>query len=346
MRVGKAAIILLGLALALAAAFPAFCAQPAGVKNFHVFILDSQAGLPYDEICAAVLTSLAEAGYSEGKNLQVTIRYADNDVKRGERLLAELAKTPADVVLAVGTPAALAAKNVLYGKRQPVVFASVTDPVGGGMIRAFGGSPGENFTGVSYPVPVKARLKFLRRLMPKAKTLGVIYADMPQSHSYNRWLENLAKSDPEFKGVKFLFRQVPLYAGEEGELKMAALVRRHVQELDGKVDAYLNPCDQLGARKPFSSAVYAAAKHPLIGLVRDDVMDRWGATAAIYPSHASIGRQAALMVTKLFAGKRVADVPAEWPQKFGIAVDLRKAKRFGIEVPVELLQMAGENIVR
>jgi putative ABC transport system substrate-binding protein len=182
--------------------------------------------------------------------------------------------------------------------------------------------------------------------MPKARTLAVIYADMPQSHSYNRWLEGLVKNDPEFKDIKLVFRQVPLYQGEAGENRMAALVKRHVQELDGKVDAYLTPCDQLGARKPFASAVSATSRRPLIGLVRDDVMERWGAMASIYPSHASIANQSASMVVKLFAGKKIAEIPAEWPQKFGIAVDLRKAKRFGIEVPVELLQMAGENIVR
>jgi putative tryptophan/tyrosine transport system substrate-binding protein len=53
-----------------------------------------------------------------------------------------------------------------------------------------------------------------------------------------------------------------------------------------------------------------------------------------------------VMIKDLFEGKKVSDIVPEWPHKFGVAVDLKKAKRFGIDIPVELLQMAGENIVR
>jgi putative ABC transport system substrate-binding protein len=52
------------------------------------------------------------------------------------------------------------------------------------------------------------------------------------------------------------------------------------------------------------------------------------------------------MIIQFFEGKTASQVMPEWPHKFGIAVDLRKAKQFGIEVPIEMLQMAGENIIR
>lgn len=315
-------------------------------KTFKLLILDSQKGNPYDEVRTSLLAALATFGYTEGTNLKATILFSGNDVKAGERILNAELKNAYDVIFVGGTAATLSAKNVLYGKTQCVVFGSPTDPVGIGVIHDFTSKPVANFTGICYPVPVKTRLKFLRRLMPKAKTFGLIYADMPQSHSYNKWIENLLKNDPEFKDIRIIYRAVPLVTRENGDRTMATNSKKFIQELDAKVDAYIKPCDQMGTRSNFAEVVYATSKKPLIGLVKDDVMGKWGATATIYPSHESIGNQSARMIKELFEGKKVRDIMPEWPHKYGVAVDLHKAKQFGIDVPVEVLQMAGENIIR
>ncbi len=314
-------------------------------KIFKLLILDSQKGHPYNEVRASLLKALANYGYLEGKNLKTTIMFSGNNVREGERILNDELKNSYDVIFVGGTAATLSAKNALYGKTQPVIFASPTDPVGIGVIQDFNSKPVANFTGVCYPVPVKSRLKFIRRLMPTARTFGLIYADMPQSHSYNKWIEKLLRTDPEFKDIKIIFRSVPLVTGEHGGKIMAVNAKKYIQELDSKVDAYITPCDQMGTRKDFSKMVYSTSHKPLIGLVKDDVMKKWGAVATIYPSHASIGFQAAGMIKELFEGKKISDILPEWPHRYGVALDLNKAKKFGIDVPVELLQMAGENII-
>lgn len=321
----------------------AFSKEP---KTFKLLIMDSQEGNPYNEVRASLLKTLGQFGYVEGHNLKTVVKYSGNDIKAGERILTQEVAKSYDVVFVGGTAATISAKNILFGTSQRVVFGSPTDPVGIGVINDFVSKPNANFTGVCYPVPVKTRLRFLKSLMPKAKIFGLIYADMPQSHSYNKWLENLLKNDPEFKGIKLLLRPVPLVTGENGDRHMAANAKRFIHELDAVVDAYIKPCDQMGTRRHFSEVVYATSKRPLIGLVKDDVMGRWGATAVIYPSHESIGIQTAKMIKGLFEGKRINEITPEWPQKYGVAVDLRKAKQFGLDIPVEVLQMAGENIVR
>lgn len=319
---------------------------PQSSKAFKLLILDSQKGNPYDEVRGSLMTSLAGLGYTEGKNLKTTVMFSGNDLKAGERILKDEVKNDYDVIFVGGTAATIAAKNTLYGNAQRVVFGSPTDPVGIGVIKDFHARPSANFTGVCYPVPVKSRLKFLRRLMPKARTFGMIYVDMPQSKSYNRWIEQLLKSDPEFKDIKFVYRSVPLVTGENGDRAMALQAKKYLAELDAKVDAYVKPCDQMGTRSNFSELVFGTSKKPLIGLVKDDVMANWGATAVLFPSHESIGHQAARMIKLLFEGKQVGDIVPEWPHQYGVAVDLKKAKRFGMEIPVEVLQMAGEHIVR
>lgn len=324
------------------------CMGQDGAKVHHLLILDSQQGHPYDEVRTALAGALAAQGYVEGRNLRTTLQVTGNDVGAGERILREeLRKNRYDVIFTGGTAATISAKNLLLGDMsQRVVFAAPTDPVGIGVIRDFASPPYANFTGVCYPVPLQARLKFIKRLLPGARTFGLIHADMPQSTSCNQWLRNLVANDPEFRQLKILFRSVPLITGENGDKRMAEAALPHIRELDPQVDAYIKPNDQMGTRRPFAEVLYRNATKPLIGITRDDVMGGWGSTAVIYPSHASIGEQAARMIGELFSGKNVADIVPEWPKKYGFAVDLSKARQFNITVPIELLQLAGDNIVK
>ncbi|MFA7279418.1 MAG: ABC transporter substrate binding protein [Sterolibacterium sp.] len=318
------------------------------IRTYRLLILDSQLGNPYDEIRGALLKTLEEYGYVPGKNLRINLQVSGNDVKKGEAVLRqELGQGHYDVVLVGGTAATISAKNVLHGdRRQAVVFAAPTDPVGIGVIKDFTSKPVANFTGICYPVPVTARLRFIRQLMPQARSFGFVYADMPQSHSYVQWLKEQLEKNPEFGNIQVVFRKVPLVTGEHGDQQMAEAAEKHVRELDASVDAFIKPVDQMGTRRNFSEMVYRAASKPLIGLVKDDVMARWGATAVVYAAHASIGKQAARMIRDLFEGKAVAEILPEWPREYGFAVDLAKARQFGLNVPVEVLQMAGENIIK
>ncbi len=341
-------LALCALCALLALTCSPICMSQESGRVFKLLILDSQRGHPYDEVRSALVEALKGHGYVEGRNLRTTLQFTGNDTGRGERILRdELKQNRYDVIFAGGTVATISAKNVLLGDMsQRVVFAAPTDPVGIGVVKDFVSPPYANFTGVCYPVPPKARLKFIKRLLPRAKTFALIHADMPQSASYNEWLRNLVANDPEFKQLKILFRSVPLITGEDGDKLMAEAAIRLIKELDPQVDAYIKPNDQMGTRRPFAEVVYRTATKPLIGITRNDVMDHWGSTAVIYPSHASIGEQAARMISELFLGKNVADIVPEWPKKYGFAVDLSKARQFNITVPIELLQLAGDNIVK
>ncbi len=321
-------------------------AAPVSGHVYRLLALDSQFGSPYADVYAALLDTLESYGYRKGENLSITHESAGNDIARGEEILRQLSEEGYDVIYVGGTVSTIAAKNVLFQHQQPVVFASTTDPVGIGVIDGFNQVPKANFTGVCYPVPVKARLRFIHALFPQAKRYGLVYADMPQSQSYNSWLSSNLQEDPLLKGIEILFRPVPLVKGEAGDATMTQLARPIVHELEQQVDLFISANDQLGARQSFSNLIRKHTDKPLIGIVRSDVMDDWGAFAAVFPSHESIGRQAANMIQKLFEGESVEQIEPEWPREYGYAVDLKKAQGYGVSLPVGILQLAGENIVR
>ncbi|MCG7981475.1 MAG: hypothetical protein JAY90_01855 [Candidatus Thiodiazotropha lotti] len=150
-------------------------------KVYRLLILDSQVGSPYEDVRNSLIDTLLERGYRQGDNLVITHYYIDNSVSLGMEILKREIKENYDVIYVGGTVATISAKNTLFESDVPVVFGAPTDPIGIGVIDGFDQPPKVNFTGVSYPVPVKSRFLFLRQLIPNVRKVGLIYADMPQS---------------------------------------------------------------------------------------------------------------------------------------------------------------------
>ena len=315
-------------------------------KSYKMLIIDGQDAEPYKSARETMLKTLEKEGFKKGQNLEYDYFAIGNDVKKAEEVLNANLKNNYDVIFVNGTVPTIAAKNVGFNKAAyNFVFACVTDPVGIGVIKDFKSNPTANFTGVSYPVPVESRFKFIKQVFPKAKIFALIYADMPQSHSYKSWVEELLKTK-EYKDLKVIFESVPLVTGDEGGRKMADETKKIIKKLDSSVDAFIIPNDQMGVQKFFAQAVFETATKPLVGLNLKDIMEEWGAIATIYPSHESMGEQAAGMIKKIFEGKSIKTIPAEQPKKSGFAFNLKLAKKFGINIPVQLLQLAGQNIVK
>lgn len=316
-------------------------------KHYRLLIMNSQTGEPYNSTRVAMLDSLAQSGYIEGKNLTIVSHSIGNDRNLGHEILKKELGKAYDVVFVNGTLMTLAAKESAFGTGlQPFVFACVTDPVGIGVINSFDEPPPANFTGVSYPVPVDQRLDFVRKLLPQVKRIGLVYADMPQSHSYRSWLEEQLSENPDFKDLQILYRSVPLETGEAGSLHMAKNAETFIRELDPQVDLFISPNDQMGVRAPYAVRVFQIATRPLIGIGRKDVTEGWGASASIYPSLQSAGYQAAEMIRRLFEGESIERIHSEWTAEFGYAFDLHKARRFGLQIPGEWLNKARGNVVR
>lgn len=334
----------LSFSLLITASF-LIAAMPVSAQK-KILVIDTQkTGWPAD--AAVARKKYLEAnGFVEGKNLTVTTVSVENDeAKASATLAAELPKNY-DVIVLNGTIPGRAAKKAAFGTKQPFVFAGITDPVGVGVIADFKSAPTANFTGVSFPVPVKSRLSFIKQVMPKVQKIGLIFADMPQSHSYKKWLDDALAADPALKGIQVLYRMVPAVTGETGPQQMADAAKAYVTELNALVDLFISPNDQMGVSKQFVVMMDKTAKKPLCGLGRADVMDGLGATMSIFPAFDTFGVQSGRMIAEILKGKKVSDLVPEWPKQNGVAFDLDRAKKFGISVPVGLIELAGQNVVR
>jgi ABC-type uncharacterized transport system substrate-binding protein len=93
---------------------------------------------------------LRDLGYIEGKNITIEYRNADGKIERYSDLASDLVSLKVDVIFVPSTPGALAAKNAT--KTIPIVFTSVGDPVGNGLVASLA-RPGGNITGLSTLAP-------------------------------------------------------------------------------------------------------------------------------------------------------------------------------------------------
>lgn len=313
---------------------------------YHLLLISSEKGEPYQSVIQAMFSRLGEQGYSDMKKLTTTSYSLDHYPGRARSILRKEANHRFDLVVVMGTIGTIALKDLIWDHpRYPnVLFSTVTDPVGIGVIENFSSPPQHNFTGVAFLVPVKERFLFIRRVMPKARIFGLIYSDMPQSHSYNQWVRNLVIHDPDFKDYKILFREVPFAKSKGGKIRMGDESIRFIKELNHQVDLFLSPQDQMALQPFFPKNVYKYGTKPLVGVGYHDVMERRGATMAIFPTPRKLGKQTADMVLKFLNGANPREVIPEETREYSISFDMDKVRQFGLTIPEDLLKKAGNNI--
>jgi putative ABC transport system substrate-binding protein len=167
---------------------------------------------------AALHQGLSETGYIEGQNLAIEYRWAEGRYEQLPALAADLVGRKIDVIAALSTPSALAAKNAT--STIPIVFA-VADAVAAGFVASLA-RPGGNLTGVSVLIVelMPKRLEVLTELVPQARVIALLVnPDNPNTEPMIRDVQEAARA----KGVRLHILKAG--APEELETAFATLVQ-------------------------------------------------------------------------------------------------------------------------
>jgi putative tryptophan/tyrosine transport system substrate-binding protein len=318
------------LILLLGGAMTAASALGAQQKAMQVIgFLGSTSPGPYAPFVAAFHQGLSEAGYVEGQNVAIEYRWAEGRYERLPALAADLVGRKVDVIVASGTPPALAAKTAT--STIPIVF-NVGDPVELGLVVSLA-RPGGNLTGLSN-IAIELnpkRLELLSELVPQA---GVIALLVNQNNPNTERNIEEVQSTALAKGV-----QLPiLKAGAEGEIDAAfeALVQLRAGALVVATDPFLNSRrDQL---------VALASRHAVPAIYYWREFAAAGGLISYGPSIGAAYRQLGVYAGKILKGAKPADLPVQQPTTFELVVNLKTAKELGITVPQSILGRADEVI--
>ena len=276
---------------------------------------------------AAFRQGLAEAGFVDGQNVTIELRWADNHFDRLPTLAVDLVQRQVNVIAATGGPlAALAAKAATT--TIPIVFTSGADPVAAGLVASLS-RPGGNITGMSlfYAELGEKRLQLLRDLMPKTDLIAFLV-------------------NPKYAEGQAQLKDVPAAAGRLGQqlnvLNVASL--NEVEAAFASLGPHM-PDGLLVGSDPFFSGVREriikfASDHKLPAMYYDRAFVDLGGLMSYATDVKEMYRQAGIYTARILKGEKPADLPVIQPSKFEFAINLKTAKAQGIEVPGHVQQLA------
>ena len=281
------------------------------------------------QLIDAFLQGLHEAGYVEGRNVQVAFHWAGGIYERLAPLARSLVGRQAAVIVAAGDPVSATAAMAATPS-TPIVFTAIDDPVGTGLVTALD-RPGGNVTGVSLSIDTLGpkRLACLHALVPTARLIALLVnPDVPQALSCVRDLEVAAASVGQ--------EVVVVEAGTDGDLDaaFAALIRQGAHAL------IVQPGPFFDSRRHRLAALAGRHEVPAIYGHRDYA--KAGGLMSYGPSMADNYRKAGVYTGRILKGERPADLSILRPTKFELVINLTTARRLGIDIPPALLASADD----
>ncbi len=274
---------------------------------------------------------MRDLGYVEGKTIVVDRRSADGDFARLPDLAAEIVKNRPDVMVAISTSSAIAAKQAT--STIPIVVVGASDPVAAGLVGNLA-HPGGNVTGTSTQsaAVVGKVLELIRLIRPGAKRVAVLWDPINAISQQLRLGETLLAA----ARLNLLVRIFEVRTRDELERTFAALRPE-------PPDAVLVAGDTFFLANAERLAELAlAGRLPVLSTSRQ--MTEAGILASYGANLKVIARRSAEYVHKILKGAKPGDLPVELPTKFELVINLRTANALGIAVPAAVLSRADEVI--
>jgi putative tryptophan/tyrosine transport system substrate-binding protein len=292
-----------------------------------VGFLNSASAQGYASMAAAFKQGLKESGYSDGRNVTIEYRWADDNNERLPAFAADLASRRVDVIFAnsPSIAAALAATKTI-----PIIFNSGDDPVRLGFVASLN-RPGGNATGVtifSNELAAK-RLDFLRELVPHSKSIAVlINLDFGPSARFRADVEAAARA---------LGLAAPtLQASNPGEIETA-----FNNLAQTRPDALLvGPGPFLDSHREL--LVFLAAKISIPAGYETRASALAGGLVSYGADVGDAYRQAGVYAGRILKGEKPADLPVLQATKLELVINLKTAKALGLDLPAKILAVADE----
>ncbi|KVH68166.1 ABC transporter substrate-binding protein [Burkholderia cepacia] len=275
-----------------------------------------------DAIRDGVRAELKAEGYGDDK-LKWEYQSAQGNTGTAAQIARKFVGDQPDVIVAIATPAAQAV--VASTKSVPVVYSGVTDPVAAQLVKGWGPS-GTNVTGVSDKLPLDRQVALIKRVVPNAKTVGMVY------------------NPGEANSVVVVKALKEILAKQGMTLKEAAAPRTvdigpAAKSLIGKVDViYTNTDNNVVSAYEALVKVANEAKIPLVAGDTDSV--KRGGIAALGINYGDLGRQTGKVVARILKGEKPGAIASETSSNLELFANTGAAAKQGVTLAPDLLKDA------
>ena len=272
------------------------------------------------------LKGLADAGFVDGQN--VTVIYENGQASQDicASIADKFVADKVDLMLGIATPAVLS----LAGKTDttPILGTAVTDYVGARLANS-NEAPGFNVSGTTDMNPVADQIRLIKRFMPEAKTVGILYtgSEINSQTQVKMALEEIAAQGME---------AVEVTVNNSNDVQQA------VQSLNDRVDVIYLPTDNI-----ISSSIAIVAEEAMKAGIPlscgEEAQVKGGGTFTLGVSYLRLGEQTGQMAAQILKGEaKVGEMPIQSQTDFEFLVNKTACDALGLTIPEDLLAFAVE----
>jgi putative ABC transport system substrate-binding protein len=275
---------------------------------------------------AAFVRGLADLGWVVDRNIAIEFRYGAGNAEKNRTLAKELVSLKPDVIFVNSTSATAAVQHET--STIPVVFATVSDPVGSGFVASLA-RPGGNITGfVNVEGSIAGKwLGLLKEVAPAIRAVGLMYN--PSTATYFEYYLKPFEAAAEAAGLKHF----PLPVSNVVEIEQAFETRKSGDGIVLMSDPFMTVNAALTNEKALQFRV------PVVSGV-----SHGGSLISYAPNTEDLFRRSAAYVDRILRGTSTAELPVQLPTKFDLVINLKTARALGLTVPQTLIAEADDVI--
>jgi putative tryptophan/tyrosine transport system substrate-binding protein len=278
---------------------------------------------------AAFLKGLAESGYIEGKDVALEYRWANFKQELLPQLASDLVRRKVNIIFAATPQAVVATRNATTS--IPIVAVDLeSDPVAKGYVTSLA-RPGGNLTGMFLDLPELSgkQVGLLKEIVPRLSRIAIF--GNPDLNA-----AQFAATETAVRALALEAEVMEVRVADDFEPAFEAARTKHVE---GGI-LLSSPLVFVASKQIGEIAI--AKRLPLISLF--GVFPKSGGLIAYGPNVADIFRICGGYVAKILHGDKPSDLPIQRPQKFDLVINLKTAAALGVDVPLQLQQLADEVI--
>jgi len=270
---------------------------------------------------------LRKLGWIEGRNIRIDFRYASDDPARIRALAAELLGLKPDLMVSNSNFITTILQSEVHG--TPLVFVSVSDPIGSGFVKDLA-QPGGNVTGFANFQPTMGGkwLEKLGEIAPQITHVGLVLHPEPPNIGYLKSAEAAAPS------LKINLVDLPVHNSAE--------IERAIMTFASEAHGGLIIAPNVVTFANSDLIVALAGRYRLPAIYPFAFYAKQGGLISYGFDAADQFRQGAVYADKILRGAKPSELPVQHPTKFELVINLKTAKVLGLEVPLQLLQLADE----
>lgn len=329
----KKSLITSILCLSLGAALLSGCgsktggsADTNGEKTYTIGITQYAEHGSLDNCREGFLEGLKAAGFEEGKNLNIEFQNAQADSGAASQIASQFVSDKVDLICAIATPSAQSCINAAMDTDIPVIYTAVTDPVSA-EVAAEDKMPTRNASGTSDKLPVEAQLDLIRKMLPDAKSIGILYTTSEVN-------SESAIAEYKEKAGNYGFEIVDVGISTTADIPLAA------DNILSKVDCLTNLTDNTVVQGLPTILAKANEKGiPVFGSEIEQV--KLGCLAAAGIDYIELGKKTGEMAAKVLKGEaKASEMPYEMFESYNVYFNQKAAENLSVSVDDSVIEGA------